>query len=474
MTTIAQHLADFTSGADFDALPPEVVDESKRLILDSVGCALGAVDQPKGRIGIEYGLLTGGGCDQATIIGTDRRASIFGAAFANGELINTLDFDAVLPPGHVSPYVLPGALATAEAGHASGRELLVATAVAHEMSYRFAKSMDYLRDIKDGAVDLSPIIGYSATIFGATAAIGRLDGFTPAQLADAIAIAANTTPVNSHRSWLGHAPSATIKYLLAGGLAQSAYTAAYMAKLGHRGDLQVFDDAEIGYRRFIGTRRWEPQNITDGLGETWRFPAESTIKPYPHCRILHGLLDVMTDILDRNDIRPEEITAIRTWGEASVMHPVWLTREVTHVHDAQFSIAHGIAVGAHRVVPSKAWHDPALVFGSSVMDLMDRVTFEPHPQYAVAITAHPSSRPSRVEIDARGETFSGESLYPKGSPSPDPVSTMTTDEVVAKFRVNADGVLSPGRTDAVVAAILGLEAAADAADVIRLLATDLA
>ena len=51
---------------------------------------------------------------QATILGTREKVSTVGAGFANGELMNALDFDAILPPGHVSPYVLPGALAVQE------------------------------------------------------------------------------------------------------------------------------------------------------------------------------------------------------------------------------------------------------------------------------------------------------------------------------------------------------------------------
>jgi len=69
--------------------------------------------------------------------------SIFGAAFANGELINALDFDAILPPGHVSPYVIPGALAIAESTGAPGTDLITALALSHEMSYRIGKAMDY-------------------------------------------------------------------------------------------------------------------------------------------------------------------------------------------------------------------------------------------------------------------------------------------------------------------------------------------
>src|SRR5205823_5964805 len=135
--------------------------------------------------------------EEATVIGTGHRVSRFGAAFANAELINALDFDAVLPPGHVVPFVLPGALAVAESAHLTGRELISAVAIAHEMTYRIGSSMDYVRDVRDGRVSHPTVFGYSASVFGATAAIAHLLTFPFQVHANALGIAAYIAPVNS-------------------------------------------------------------------------------------------------------------------------------------------------------------------------------------------------------------------------------------------------------------------------------------
>lgn len=51
-----------------------------------------------------------------------------------------------------------------------GTSIIEAVALAHEMSYRFGKAMDYTRDVKeDGTMAFAPVLGYVATIFGATA-----------------------------------------------------------------------------------------------------------------------------------------------------------------------------------------------------------------------------------------------------------------------------------------------------------------
>lgn len=113
--------------------------------------------------------------------------------------------------------------------------------------------------------------------------------------------------------------------------------------------------------------------------------------------------------------------------------------------------------------------DPAAVFDPSVMKLMDKVRLEIHPEYAQTITQNALSRQARVEIRARGQTFAGERMFPKGTPSPDPESFMTTEELVRKFRTFVGGVVPAATVDQVIDSILNLEKVQDFAAVMRTL-----
>ncbi len=440
-------------------------------MVDSVGCALGGLSHPKGQIGVKFAKLQGPGAsgEQATLIGTGDRVSAISAAFANGELINALDFDAILPPGHVSPYVIPCALAAAEAAGAGGDKLLSAVAISHEISNRIGKALDYLRDMKDGKPNPPPVFGYSSTIFGAAAAIGKTKGHSLQTLIGDLAIAGSMSPVNTQWSWSVHTPTATVKYGLAGALAQAAMAAAYLSELGHTGDIQVLDDGEHGYRRLIGSHRWAPENITPDIGQKWFFPNEQSYKPYPHCRILHAPLDVLIGMVEANDIQPSEIESITAWVEGWVLKPLWTNRDITHVTQAQFSMAHGLALGAHRIPPGKEWQDPEVVYRPSILALMEKVHYEVNPDYADRLIADPASRPARIEIKARGKTFVGEALYPKGSLSPDPASKMTNDEISMKFRRNAAGVLPSDRIEQALEQLWNLEHVEDVRELMKLL-----
>jgi 2-methylcitrate dehydratase PrpD len=471
MTTLIETLAGFAADTRYEALPSEVAQESKRLLLDSLGCALGGLSHSRGQIALKHARQQGPGAEgfQGTVIGGGL-GSVHAAAFANAELINALDFDAILPPGHVSPYVIPGALAYAEMTGSSGKEMLSAVAVAHEMSHRIGKAQDYLRDIKDGKISPPPVHGYSSTIFGGTAAIGMVRRLPVATIAHAMGIAGSMAPVNSQWSFSVHKSMSTLKYHTAGALAITATHANALAELGHTGDLELMDDPECGWRRMINTSRWEIERITPDLGQAWWFPEAQSYKPYPHCRILHAPLDALTEVLETNEIRVDEIEEIRAWVEGFVMQPLWLNRDITHETQGQFSIAHGLSVGAHRIPPGKKWQSPDVVYDPSVLGLMDKVKFGVHPDYEKLVTGNAASRPTRIEVRARGQTFVGERRYPKGSPSPDPSTRMTDDEMVAKFARNAEGVLDAATTAAVVEQVWQLDQATNLRGLMSLLA----
>ncbi|MFD2472007.1 MmgE/PrpD family protein [Amycolatopsis silviterrae] len=465
MATIIEKLAGFAAGADAREFPDEVIRESQRILLDSLGCAVASLGDEGAQRGVDYARYLGGTEGTASILGTGTKTSIPAAAFANAELINALDQDAVLPPGHVTPYVLPGALATAESLRTSGTKLLEAIAVAHEMSYRIGKATDYLRDIKDGVVTIPDVIGYSSTLFGAAAAVGVAKGLERETLADALGIMGSTAPTNTQRAWMMHAPSTTIKYQLAGGLALSAVTAANLAERGHTGDRQMLDDREYGFPRFIGTSRWEPAPITAGLGTEWTFTPFQSFKPYPHCRVMHALFDALTEIVETHDIRPGEIDAITAWGESFVLQPVWQNETIRNPRDAQFSMTHGLALAAHRIPPGRDWQTPEAVLDPSVLDLTKKASFQAHPDYTEALKSNPAARRSRVEVQARGTTYRGERAYPKGSPSPDPATYLTDDELAAKFRHNVEGVVPD--PDAIVQAVFDLQNIEDVAELLN-------
>ena len=140
MTKIARELARFALETGWDDLPASVVKETKLILMDSIGCALGASTTDKGKMSIALARRLGGPTE-SSIIGTGGKVSRTNAAFANGELILTLDFSNIIAGGHDGAYIIPTLLAVGESVGASGKELIAATAVGLEISARLARAV---------------------------------------------------------------------------------------------------------------------------------------------------------------------------------------------------------------------------------------------------------------------------------------------------------------------------------------------
>jgi 2-methylcitrate dehydratase len=113
---------------------------AKRVLLDALGCALGAMDSKAAEIArnIAAGAAVADGC---TLIGDDRRPHGDFAAFANGVMVRYLDFnDTHASPqgvGHPSDYI-PAVLAAAEEAGSSMTQVIQGIAIAYEVFARFS------------------------------------------------------------------------------------------------------------------------------------------------------------------------------------------------------------------------------------------------------------------------------------------------------------------------------------------------
>src|SRR6478609_3655211 len=129
-------LGAFVAGLRFEDLPPDVVAQAKHVILDALGCAIGAWtdDLPKAEVMTKVA-GTFRAAPVATIWGAPGvRTDAALAALANGALVNAADFDdthkrALLHTGSV---VVPAALALAEERNLSGKGLIAAVVAGYE------------------------------------------------------------------------------------------------------------------------------------------------------------------------------------------------------------------------------------------------------------------------------------------------------------------------------------------------------
>src|SRR6266446_2734988 len=124
--TVVQDIARWLEALRYEDMPANVVSRAKRVVLDTLGCAMGALDAEPVRVARQVVALQGGN-PQATIVGVGGKVACDQAAFLNGMALRYLDYNDYIGlgrPHHASINVAP-ALAVAEMQNASGKEFLL-------------------------------------------------------------------------------------------------------------------------------------------------------------------------------------------------------------------------------------------------------------------------------------------------------------------------------------------------------------
>jgi len=456
MSTLSEKLSQFVVESKFEDLPADVVYEAKRVLLDSIGCALGGIATDKGKISIELARRLGGP-PESSIFGVGDKVSCANAAFTNTELINAMDYDAVTTWGHVTHYVIPPPLAVAQSVNASGRELILATVLGHELSMRIANG-----GIRRNGVTVSAF-GFTMCIMGAVAGTGKILKLDPVQMTHAFGIAGHFCPVPTFAKWATTKPVAMTKYG-SGWLSNGAVTAALLAEMGYIGDTTVFE-GDHGFKRFIGVETLEPDMIMDKIGEKWHF-LRIHYKPYPCGRVWQAPLDGFRSIIEQNNLSPGEIDSVKVQIAGPMVLPIWASQEINNHVDAEFSVPYAFAASAHRV-RREDWQDWGTLNNPKVLAFMKKVSCQGLPEDIYRQFPPRGGYGGVVEVVAKGKTFKDERLYARGSSHPD--DKMTDEDLVNKFKGNASRILTRDKIEKAVKSLWELEKMQDVAELGKLI-----
>jgi 2-methylcitrate dehydratase PrpD len=454
--TTIQQFADFALKTKWEDLPSSIVQETKMILMDAIGCALVATQTDKGKINLSLAKRFGG-TPEASVIGSGFKVALSTATMINGELFFTPDYISMIANGNEPSYVLPAILATAEGTGASGKELILSTAIGLEISTRLARAT-LRQTIDPNDPKPTPILhklkrhGNAYSNFGAAAGAGRLLQLDRIKLAHALGIAGHMCAVMTHGRYGSAGQRWTLKYGAPGWQSTGALSAVLYAQMGYTGDLTQLDDAENGFWYLVGYQDWYPKHITEELGKSWFYNYRMQYKPYPTCSVWHGLLDCFREIIEKNSLSPEEIESVKAYAMVPMDHPLYGNKAVNEIADAQFNARYMFSVAAHRVKIGIDWLDPDTMKNPDILRFMDKVTWE---EYHIPSPRNPLVVPAKLEVKARGKQFNAERDNPHGRVGTE--AAMTQDELVAKFRHNAKRVLTQQKIDSAVNNFLKLE-----------------
>ncbi len=460
---ITSTVAKFAVKTSYSDLPDPVIEKVKQILLDSIGCALGGYVVDRSKIALEL-VEELGGHPQATIIG-NQKTSYALAAFANGELINALDYDANGPlTPHVIPYVIPPTLAMAERVEASGKDLITALAIGHEIGGRVASSLAQHRVLIEEPpyYEWSPRFGFTPTVFGAVAGAAKILRLNEEKLSNAFGIGGASTPVPANAKW-EHTPGPAImtKYnCWSGWIAQLGAFAAILAERGFTGDTTILD-GEWGFWKIYGSPFFKVENLIGDLGKAWCVANAVHIKTAPVCKLNQSTVDGVTKIIRENNINPDDIESIVIKSDPTLLTPNRSQNEIKSFADAQFNSAFiGALAAYHGNKPGPDWQLPVTYNNPRLIELMKNTRIEIHPDAPATNMSQAKTGKlqgyfgATVEITVKGKKYIADIKDAKGSPE----NPITEEEVLAKFRNNAGySMLRSDKVEKIIETVYRLE-----------------
>ena len=444
----AKRLAKYIVGEKVALLPPDVATKAKLCVQDSIGCLFGARDTAVARTMAEFsGDIAG--CDGAKLdCGT--------TALVSATLINALDYDDIYKKGHPGATVMAAALALAGRVDCSGADLLEAVVVGYEVSGRVGMSLMH-------AAPRKTLHGHGTwQTMGAVATAAKLLRLDARQTAHAIAIAAANAPVASvMKTVYGASPSMAKNNF--GAAAQAGVNAAFLARRGFEGPLDIFE-GETGFWRMFGADDCDRQQLTGGLGYVYEI-REVGFKPYSCCRILQSSIEAAVELFRRAKVDP------RTGGYHSILvlaPPIvceapFSNASPTDMWSAQFSAPYTIALALSGVEPGPGWFTQQRLSDQELRALAGKIELRP---YKAAADAKPSHHAASAEIRLDdGQLLKAEVKVARGEAA-NPMSEAALDR---KFLHLATAVIGPDASNRILELVKSLETAAS----VRSLASDI-
>jgi len=426
---ISQIISEFAVNLQYEDLPETVVDEVKRYLYDSIGCAYGGYHTKD--VNILRDIYTGlGGKQEATLIGFGDKMPAVNATLVNSLMIRALDFNDIYwkeDPSHPSD-IIPAALNVGEMVGASMKQVIVGIVLAYEFEQRLCEfAKPGLRERKWHHATL--------TQFVSPIVAGKLMGLPVDQMVNAIGIN------GSHNHTIG-CPTAgkltMMKNTVDPMAVQSGVFAALMAQKGYSGTREVFEGKE-GLMDVFGPD-WDIDKMTGGLGDSYRI-LQCSMKAFPTEALTHTHITATLKAITKNDIKHDEISEVIVTTIARACdilfdpHKYRPESRETADHSLPYCIAAAIV---DRQITASTFSDEKLK-DPRIREVIDKIKGEASVEFEKMF---PAKQPSKVVVRTKdGREFSEYLEYPKG----DPREPMTMEDLEAKFNALSGKLLDTGR-----------------------------
>jgi 2-methylcitrate dehydratase len=444
-----ERLASYADHISYDQLSPDVVHQIKRLVLDSLGCGIGAFNAKPTVAAREVASLSTS-AKPATLLGTRTKSTPELAAFANGTMVRYLDFndsyngaDIAHPSDNI-----PVALAAGEAHGATGKQLITAIALTYEVQAAWADT----HQLQSNGVWDQAAYGSIAAPLGA----GKVMGLTRNQLAEAlrISVVSSMTLGEARRGTISHWKAAAVP-----NAGRNGVFAAMLAQRGMTGPPEIFSGSHGFFEGVsMGPVEMQPLAGEDGNDRQFRL-MESRFKRFPAGFVSQTAIEAALEaretlgITEASDIRRVHIRTFESGlrimaGDPTRWHPE--TRE-TADHSIPYVVGCALKFGT---LDPRHFEDDVLR-DADLLDLMSRIEVVRDPE---CDAAWPEAILNIVTIESNdGRTHTANVPYYTGHFK----KPMTDHQIEEKFRGLTDPFIAKPKQDETIKLVWDLDSITD-------------
>ncbi|MFQ5710543.1 MAG: MmgE/PrpD family protein [Candidatus Geothermarchaeales archaeon] len=431
---LASHVADFT----YRDIPERVVEQTKVIILDTIGALLAASSPRYMASRIITDLVQKlGGREEATVIGRTFKTSAVNAALANGTMGYYCDIESHHPGAilHAAAVLIPTSLSVGEREGVSGRDIITSVVVGIDVEARVSFALTPTGQYGRG-FHPSAICGCLA----AAATAGKTLGLDEGQLTNAIGLSG--CQASGLLAWESDRTEMSRPFQM-GVAARNGVTSAMLAEMGFGGP-EVLEGKYTIFDAFSGERNLEA--LTRGLGRDFEV-MNLAIKRYSCCAFLHPGLDALLNLMDEHEIDPDEIRRITLRYPKSGARLI--DNPALRSHSAQYILS--VAAYNKRVMIDDILYEKPT--DPRIMELSRRVRVAYDSELD---RLFPERYPSIIEIETEdGKTLEDRVDHARGTPE----NPMTRDEIEEKFKALATTTADEERTREIIKVVDGLEKA---------------
>ena len=433
---LANKIAEFTTSLKFPQLPSDVVNETKRRVLDTLGVSLAAYDAPPARIARKTAsqFPTRGG---TTVILEKFKTTPDWSAFVNGVMARYLDFnDTYLSKEALHPSdIIPALLAAAEVSNSNGKRLIEGIVAGYEVICRLSDAAS----IRERGWDHVAYIAIGTAVgAGKVMNLNQEKLFHAINIATVASAALRQTRAGELSMWKGCA---------AANAARHGLFSALLAKQGMTGPSPIFE-GEMGFWKQVSG-----EFTIEELGRGYKI-LETSIKNWPVEYHSMSAVEAALKLREQINNKIDDIESIKV-ETFTVSHRIIVKDPEKWDPKTRETADHSLPyITARALLDGFIWIESFSqdkILAEDVRELMRKMTIEVNPTYD---ELYPRAVPNKIIVKLKdGTTHEQEVIYPKGHYK----NPLTDQELNRKFLKLATKRIERQKADKLIKLISNLE-----------------